>query len=196
LVDSSNQVIQFLSYEGSFTAVGGPADGITSTDIGVAEGSDTPVGDSLQLSGTGSTYADFTWTGPEPSTLGANNTNQIFGDGTATTNPSGTGAADPKVVNPGDITLLTVAVSPGENPASTELAVSCDLSPIGGSTDQVFFDDGSNGDAAGNDNTFSYLATLDAGTANGGQTLNCTVTDAQARSRGQFSGIDRARPHL
>ncbi|MDY7078053.1 MAG: hypothetical protein SXV54_14145 [Chloroflexota bacterium] len=66
LVDSSAAVVQFLSYEGSFTATDGPAAGMTSTDIGVAEGSSTPVGHSLQLEGTGSIYEDFAWaaTGP------------------------------------------------------------------------------------------------------------------------------------
>lgn len=40
-------VIEFLSYEGTFTAVGGPANGQTSTDVGVAEtGSET--GTSIQ----------------------------------------------------------------------------------------------------------------------------------------------------
>ena len=38
LVDASGAVMQFLSYEGTLTAVGGPADGLTSTDIGVSEG--------------------------------------------------------------------------------------------------------------------------------------------------------------
>jgi hypothetical protein len=37
LVNASNTVVQFLSYEGIFMAVGGPADGLTSTDIGVSE---------------------------------------------------------------------------------------------------------------------------------------------------------------
>ncbi|MEL6527380.1 MAG: hypothetical protein AAFQ07_16890 [Chloroflexota bacterium] len=36
LVDPNNGVVQFLSYEGSFTAVGGAADGLQSTDVGVA----------------------------------------------------------------------------------------------------------------------------------------------------------------
>jgi hypothetical protein len=80
LVDPSNTVVQFLSYEGSFTAVGGPADGMTSTDIGVGEGSGTAVGDSLQLTGTGTTYDDFTWTGPIPNTFGQVNTGQTFGE--------------------------------------------------------------------------------------------------------------------
>ncbi len=80
LIDPSDNVIQFLSYEGSFTAVGGPADGMTSTDIGVSEGSSTLVGDSLQLTGTGTTYDDFTWAGPEPNTFGQVNTGQTFGE--------------------------------------------------------------------------------------------------------------------
>jgi DNA/RNA endonuclease G (NUC1) len=37
LVDPSGTAIQFLSYEGAFTGNGGPADGILSTDIGVAQ---------------------------------------------------------------------------------------------------------------------------------------------------------------
>jgi predicted extracellular nuclease len=72
-------VIQFLSYEGSFSAVGGPADGMTSTDIGVSESGSEPVDESLQLTGNGSAYADFTWAAPMPFTPGAPNTGQTFG---------------------------------------------------------------------------------------------------------------------
>ncbi|MCB2178571.1 ExeM/NucH family extracellular endonuclease [bacterium] len=79
LVDSSSNVIQFLSYEGTITAVGGPADGMTSTDIGVEEPYTTPVGYSLQLIGTGKTYADFSWSGPIANTFGSVNTGQSFG---------------------------------------------------------------------------------------------------------------------
>jgi hypothetical protein len=78
LVDSSSTVVQFLSYEGSFTAVGGPADGLTSSDIGVSESATTPVGDSLQLVGTGIFYEDFSWSGPLPNTFGTINTRQTF----------------------------------------------------------------------------------------------------------------------
>ncbi|GAA0855319.1 ExeM/NucH family extracellular endonuclease [Aliiglaciecola litoralis] len=76
------QVVQFLSYEGTFTAVGGVADGLSSTDIGVSESnSTTEAGHSLQLSGTGSVYADFVWNNPATNTYGAVNNNQTFGDG-------------------------------------------------------------------------------------------------------------------
>jgi predicted extracellular nuclease len=81
LVDASSIVVQFLSYEGSFTAVGGPADGMTSIDIGVAESSSTAVGDSLQLMGTGSVYEDFTWSSPTPNTFGSVNNGQTFTTG-------------------------------------------------------------------------------------------------------------------
>ncbi len=81
LVDAGGNVVQFLSYEGSFTAVGGPADGLTSTDIGVSEDSSTAVGDSLQLTGSGSFAENFTWSGPLAATFGAVNTGQTFGGG-------------------------------------------------------------------------------------------------------------------
>jgi predicted extracellular nuclease len=75
---NNGTVEQFLSYEGSFTAVGGPADGMTSVDIGVSEGSSTAVGDSLQLTGAGSVASDFTWAAAQPNTFGATNTGQSF----------------------------------------------------------------------------------------------------------------------
>jgi hypothetical protein len=62
-------VVQFLSYEGTMTAKGGAADGMTSTDIGVSETSVT-TGYSLQLSGTGSNYGDFTWQNAAQNTFG------------------------------------------------------------------------------------------------------------------------------
>jgi hypothetical protein len=78
LVDQGSNVIQFLSYEGSFTAVDGPAIGLTSFDIGVSESGSGPVDESLQLTGTGTTYEDFTWTASQLNTFGAVNTGQTF----------------------------------------------------------------------------------------------------------------------
>jgi len=77
LVDNLGTVIQFLSYEGTFLATSGAASGMTSVDIGVAE-TPGPTGHSLQLTGTGSLYTDFTWTGPTTSSYGAVNTGQTF----------------------------------------------------------------------------------------------------------------------
>ena len=67
---------QFLSYEGTFVAASGPAAGQTSADIGVAETNSTPVGHSLQLSGNGTQYSDFTWQFPATATPGTLNNNQ------------------------------------------------------------------------------------------------------------------------
>jgi hypothetical protein len=61
--------------------VGGPADGLTCTDIGVEEGNSTPVGDSLQLIGTGTMHEDFGWSEPFTGTFGDVNSGQMFGDG-------------------------------------------------------------------------------------------------------------------
>lgn len=72
LFDGKN-IIQFLSYEGSFTASAGFAEGMKSTDIDVSENSSTPVGFSLQLTGSGSRYSDFSWSLPQASTFGTHN---------------------------------------------------------------------------------------------------------------------------
>ena len=78
LVNNLNNVVQFLSYEGTMTALNGPANGQTSTDIGVAESSTTPAGFSLQLTGTGSSYGSFTWAAESASTANAANNGQTF----------------------------------------------------------------------------------------------------------------------
>ncbi len=78
LVDPGSAVIEFLSYEGTLTAVGGPADTLLSTDIVVEESSGTPVGNSLQLAGSGADASEFTWQPDAANTFGAINTGQTF----------------------------------------------------------------------------------------------------------------------
>ncbi|EAQ97535.2 ExeM/NucH family extracellular endonuclease [Congregibacter litoralis] len=68
LVDAGGNTVEFLSYEGSFTAEGGPADGLPSTDIGVSEDSGTAIGQSLQRCG------ETDWRAPQLSTFGTENT--------------------------------------------------------------------------------------------------------------------------
>ena len=67
LVDGGGAVVEFLSYEGIFTAVGGPANGLVSTDIGISETTTTLVGHSLSRNGAG------VWSGPAANTFGACN---------------------------------------------------------------------------------------------------------------------------
>ena len=61
LVDDLGSLIQFISYEGVLTGTEGAALGVSSEDVGVAETSSTALGSSLQLSGSGSAYQDFSW---------------------------------------------------------------------------------------------------------------------------------------
>ncbi|MGB7444955.1 MAG: endonuclease/exonuclease/phosphatase family protein, partial [Coleofasciculaceae cyanobacterium] len=95
LVDNNNSVIQFLSYEGSFTAASGSAAGLTSTDIDVAEGSSTPVGFSLQLNGDGSEADDFSWSAEGQNTFGAFNTGQTFNGSGGNGGGNGNGDGEP-----------------------------------------------------------------------------------------------------
>jgi 5'-nucleotidase len=66
LVAPGGSVAEYLTYEGTFAAVGGPANGQTGTDIGVAETSTTPVGSSLQKIGG-------SWRDAAPNTFGVLN---------------------------------------------------------------------------------------------------------------------------
>ncbi|MDX1971660.1 MAG: endonuclease [Candidatus Sumerlaeia bacterium] len=84
LVNPEGTVVEFLSYEGSFTATNRPAQGMTSTDVGVTETGTTPVGHSLQRAGVnGLEASDFTWQSPAANTRGSFNTGQTFASGCA-----------------------------------------------------------------------------------------------------------------
>ncbi|HEX5887227.1 MAG TPA: DNA/RNA non-specific endonuclease, partial [Pyrinomonadaceae bacterium] len=103
--------------------------------------------------------------------------------GAVATNPSGVGNANPNSVLPGESSTLTVAVTPGTNPSSTGLSVTADLSSIGGSANQQFFDDGlSGGDTAAGDNVFTCTAVVAALTSPGAKSLPFSISDAQSRS--------------
>jgi len=84
LVAPDARVAQFISYEGELTAVSGPAAGMTSTDIAVAESSATPVGFSVQLQGIGVVtedsvaFDDLVFAEPQAETPDALNTGQSF----------------------------------------------------------------------------------------------------------------------
>lgn len=119
-------VEQFLSYEGTITAGDGPANGMTSTDIGVSETGSTIIGESLQLTGNGQSYGDFSWTGPITSTEGTINTAQDFCVGCAgpvaepTANPNNNAESNIGCTSaqiswnlPADATDVIVAISTG-----------------------------------------------------------------------------------
>jgi uncharacterized protein len=66
-LSDGGDLIEFVSYEGTFTAVDGTAAGTVSTSIGVAEAGTEAPGQSLQRN------EDGTWRAPETSTAGAAN---------------------------------------------------------------------------------------------------------------------------
>ena len=107
----------------------------------------------------------------------------ILGLNGGATNPSGVGAANPSSVAALSSTLLTVAVTPGTNPPSTAHTVSVDLTPIGGSASQQFFDDGTHGDVTAGDRVFSFNATVPLGTIGGIKSLPFTITETSPFSR-------------
>ncbi|MGH8082784.1 MAG: Ig-like domain-containing protein, partial [Lysobacter sp.] len=88
LVDGSGAVVQFLSSEGAITASNGPASGKTSTNLPVSESGSAAAGTSLQLSGSGSAYSQFTWQNSATQTFGACNNNQTFTGSAPNTPPS------------------------------------------------------------------------------------------------------------
>jgi predicted extracellular nuclease len=98
------------------------------------------------------------------------------------TNPSGAGAANPASVIQGGTTLLTVLVTPGANPTSTGIVVTGDLSSIGGSATEPFFDNGTNGDVTAGNNTFSFSTVVTINTTPGTKSLPISISDAQGRS--------------
>jgi len=85
LIDPAGSVVELSSYEGTLAAVGGPAGGLLSVDIGVSEDGATALGSSLQLAGSGTARGAFAWEAPAAATPGLPNRNQLFG--TADTTP-------------------------------------------------------------------------------------------------------------
>ncbi len=113
-------VREFLSYEGSFTAIDGIAAGMTSTSVGVTQGPGTPVGQrSIARTGSAGVVEDFNWSiQPGSHTPGKINVGQIFG---ASPQPQGLGM-DNLVVTPladqdGDRIPDQEEVKLGTNPA-------------------------------------------------------------------------------
>src|SRR5207244_1184238 len=96
------------------------------------------------------------------------------------TNPSGSGTATPASVAPTQTSLLAVAVTPGQNPTSTGITVTADLTSIGGSGSQTLFDNGTNGYQVNGDGTYSFTATVANATPLGLKSLPVTIQDAQA----------------
>lgn len=90
-------------------------------------------------------------------------------------------SANPATITQGDTTLLTVAVTPGSNPASTGIQVTADLSSLGGVAGQAFYDDGTHGDLTAGDDVFSFSITVGS-TISGSVSVPVSISDAQGRA--------------
>jgi endonuclease/exonuclease/phosphatase family metal-dependent hydrolase len=137
--------------------------------------------------------ADFAALSP-PAPRNSATTAFVCGGTPTPTPPTGVGAATPASVLAGGSTLLTVTVTPGANPTSSDITVMADLSPIGGSDTQFFFDDGTNGDAVAGNNVFSYSTTVAPGTTPGAKSLPVLITDAEERTAGAPIALTVAEP--
>ncbi len=125
LVNASAQVVQFLSYEGTMTAVGGPAGGTTSVDIPVIEDGTAAAGLSIGLTGTGLTHSDFAWTTGLNDSPGLINAGQTFGTpvDTAPTVTDTTPANGATGIEPGSD--LTVEFSEAVTVSASSFDVTC-----------------------------------------------------------------------
>jgi endonuclease G, mitochondrial len=118
-------------------------------------------------------------TAPNPSPRNMASTPVLCGGGTATL--QGAGAANPSSVVPGATTLLTVTVLPATNPPSTGITVRADLTTIGGSGTQTFYDDATHGDTTAGDNVFSFSEVTPT-TAGGNYSFPVNIADAEQRT--------------
>ncbi len=123
-------LVQFLCYEGTFTATNGPASGQLCTDIGVAEAGTEALGLTLQLQGSGTTYGNFTWAGPIAHTRNLPNTNQTFNGGPPVDNPPTVQSTTPadNAVNVAENTNISVTFNEPVTATASSFTISCSTS--------------------------------------------------------------------
>jgi len=92
------------------------------------------------------------------------------------------GSVSPSTSVPGGVVTFYVNVVPANSPPSTGINVVADLTSVGGSPSQQFFDDGTNGDTTAGDNVFSLRYTLPSSSSGGQRFIPVSVSDAQGRS--------------
>ncbi len=166
---SEASIVDMLGYGSASCFENTPTASLTATTAAIRNGEG--------CSDTDNNSNDFTLAAPAPRNTGSpTNTCNIGGELTAT------GGATPSTVVPNDTTLLTVTVSPATTPPSTGIAVAGNLTNIGGSMNQQFFDDGTNGDVTPGDNIFSYTATIPGNIGGGQVAVTATASDAEARN--------------
>jgi predicted outer membrane repeat protein len=183
LVDSSGVVRQFLSYGGVFMATDGAASGLNSSDMEVRENGSTPVGQSLQLTGSSTS---FSWS-LAADTFGSVNTGQNFASLSALVNQSTDedlslvfNAANSNAIVVGDIDAATDGAA---DPLSVKLEVSsgsltlgsvAGLGSVSGNATNLVTLTGSIAELNAALEGLTYQPAADF---NGSDTLNITVND-------------------
>ena len=162
LVDPTGAVEQFLSYEGTFPGVGGPANGLTSTNIGVAQTGSEPVGSSLALTGTGAAYRSFTWTSTTTHSFGSVNPGQTFSIATC-----------PSMLTTREGTATSVEVS-ATDPDSAIASIAIASAPVDGISLTDHGDGTATLDVAATTAPGSYDVDIEF-TTDDGRTALCTV---------------------
>jgi subtilisin-like proprotein convertase family protein len=122
-------------------------------------------------------------------TTGSSGVRISYDNGLAPTPPTGVGSATVNPVASGASTLLKVTVTPGQNPLTTAHQVTVNLSAIGGSATQQFYDDGTNGDVTPGDNVYSFAYTIPVGLCPGGQNCPYTVQETAPGNTRSSNGI-------
>ena len=102
--------------------------------------------------------------------------------------------ANPATVIPGGSTLLTVTVIPATTPPSTGITVVGNLTAIGGSATQTFYDDGTNGDETSGDNIYSIFAPIPVDATGGVKVVTALASDAEARTVSLTQNITVSAP--
>jgi len=119
-------VLRFLTYEGTFVAVGGAANGMAGENIGVIEDGNGPVGESLRLAGAGTGYSDFAWQASAVASPGAVNQGQTFtAPGDIAPSVSSTTPAAGALNVPVNSTI-GITFSESVTASATAFSVSCD----------------------------------------------------------------------
>ncbi len=105
------------------------------------------------------------------------------------TPPSGVGAANPSLACRNQDVVLTVAVTPGTNPAAAITSVTGDATTIGGPSALTFLDDGVAPDAVAGDGAYTAQVTVGASIIFANWSVPVAIVDAQGRSGASSVGV-------
>ncbi len=167
---SDSSIIDFIGYGAATTCAEGTKTGDLSVTTAAKRNSNGCVD-------TDNNVADFSIVTPSPRNMAS-----PTGSCDLASILQVSGSASPGTLAPGATTLMTVTVIPAITPPSTGITVVGNLSPVGGSATQTFFDNGTNGDVTPNDNIFSYSYVVPANQIGGNFVITAVATDAQART--------------